>query len=66
MMGDKWEIDWNDGIGMWDAQRIMKSFLGLLFSRRGIKQEFLRVFQGQYKDRKKTLCSTVNVCYTRS
>jgi hypothetical protein len=40
---------------MGDAQRIMKSFLGLLFSRRGIKQEFLRVFQGQYKDRKKTL-----------
>jgi hypothetical protein len=40
---------------IWDAQRIMKSFLGLLFSRRGIKQEFLRAFQGQYKDRKKTL-----------
>ena len=30
------------------------------------KAGMLRVSQGQYKERKKTLCSTENVCYTRS
>ena len=31
----------NDGIGMGNAQRFTKSSLGLLFSRRGVKQGIL-------------------------
>ena len=45
MMGSKWE---NNGdmmgknvIGMGNAQRVTKSSLGLLFSRRGVTQEKL-------------------------
>ena len=42
MMGSKWENNGvmmgNDGMGMGNAQRFTKSSLGLLFSRRGVKQ----------------------------
>ena len=45
MMGSKWENNGvmmgNDGMGMGNAQRFTKSSLGLLFSRRGVKQEKL-------------------------
>ena len=56
----------NDGKIMGSTQRFMKFFLGLLFSRSGVKQKETWIFQGQYKNKKKTLCSTENVCYTRS
>ena len=42
MMGSKWENNGDmmgkNGIGMGNAQRFTKSFLGLLFSRSGVKQ----------------------------
>ena len=45
MMGSKWENNGDmmgkNGIGMGNAQRFTKSSLGLLFSRRGVKQEKL-------------------------
>ena len=39
---------------------------GFCFFHEVRKAGMLRVSQGQYKERKKTLCSTENVCYTRS
>jgi len=56
----------NDGNRMGNTQRFTEFFLGLLFSRSGVKQKETWIFQGQYKNKKKTLCSTENVCYTRS
>ena len=45
MMGNKWENNGDmmgkNGIGMGYAQRFTKSFLGLLFSRSGVKQGIL-------------------------
>ena len=45
----------NDGDRMGNTQRFTKFFLGLLFSRSGVKQKETWIFQGQYKNKKKTL-----------
>ena len=38
---------------MGSTQRFMKFFLGLLFSRSGVKQKEIWIFQGQYKNKKR-------------
>ena len=43
----------NDGNRMGSTQRFMKFFLGLLFSRSGVKQKETWIFQGQYKNKKR-------------
>ena len=43
----------NDGKIMGSTQRFMKFFLGLLFSRSGVKQKETWIFQGQYKNKKR-------------
>ncbi len=59
MMGNKWEDNGvmmgNDGMGMGNAQRFTKSSLGLLFSRRGVKQGNLDRTRSAKKCRKKDL-----------
>ena len=42
----------NDGNRMGNTQRFTKFFLGLLFSRSGVKQKETWIFQGQYKKKK--------------
>ena len=41
------------GNRMGNTQRFMKFFLGLLFSRSGVKQKEIWIFQGQYKKKKR-------------
>ena len=55
MMGD------NEGCP--DSYEILSGFCSFHEVR---KAGMLSSYQGQYKERKKTLCSTENVCYTRS
>ena len=43
----------NDGDRMGNTQRFTKFFLGLLFSRSGVKQKETWIFQGQYKNKKR-------------
>ena len=43
----------NDGNRMGNTQRFTKFFLGLLFSRSGVKQKETWIFQGQYKNKKR-------------
>ena len=43
----------NDGNRTGNAQRFTKFFLGLLFSRSGVKQKETWIFQGQYKKKKR-------------
>ena len=42
----------NDVNRMGNTQRFTKFFLGLLFSRSGVKQKETWIFQGQYKKKK--------------
>ena len=59
MMGNKWEDNGDmmgkNWIGMGNAQRFTKSSLGLLFSRRGVKQGILDRTRSAKKCRKKDL-----------
>ena len=43
----------NDGNRMGNTQRFTEFFLGLLFSRSGVKQKETWIFQGQYKKKKR-------------
>ena len=70
MMGNKWEDNGDmmgkNWIGMGNAQRFTKSSLGLLFSRRGVKQGKLDRTRSAKKCRKKDLTSSVAVDDARS
>ena len=52
-LGFDWMMIGKYGIRMGNTQRFTKFFLGLLFSRSGVKQKETWIFQGLYKNKKR-------------